>query len=65
MDPQESEALLTEVFDYLVPEGTEYRHQWQRGDIVLWDNRCTLHSATGDYPIQEHRVHWRVTIMNP
>ena len=33
------------------------------GDIVLWDNRCALHSATGGYPIEEQRIHWRVTIM--
>jgi len=30
---------------------------------VIWDNRCALHSATGGYPIEEKRIHWRVTIM--
>jgi hypothetical protein len=30
---------------------------------VIWDNRCALHSATGGYPIEEQRIHWRVTIM--
>jgi alpha-ketoglutarate-dependent taurine dioxygenase len=30
---------------------------------VLWDNRCALHSATGGYPIEEPRIHWRTTIM--
>ena len=41
----------------------QYRHKWQKGDIVLWDNRCALHSATGSYPIEEQRIHWRTTIM--
>ena len=65
MSDDESETLLAEVFEHLVPEGSTYRHQWQRGDIVLWDNRCTMHSATGDYPVEEDRIHWRVTIMAP
>ena len=64
MAEEESEALLSELFEHLVPEDTEpYRHRWQVGDIVIWDNRCTMHSATGDYPVAEDRIHWRVTIM--
>lgn len=27
-----------------------YRHEWRTGDVVLWDNRCTLHSATALVP---------------
>jgi alpha-ketoglutarate-dependent taurine dioxygenase len=27
-----------------------YRHKWRRGDIVFWDDRCTMHKANGDYP---------------
>jgi taurine dioxygenase len=47
----------------MVATPAQYRHQWQVGDIVIWDNRCALHSATGGYPIEEQRIHWRVTIM--
>jgi len=32
---------------------------------VLWDNRCSIHSATGDYPPEERRALWRTTIMDP
>jgi taurine dioxygenase len=59
----ESEALIDELFSYMVQPGAEYRHVWQRGDIVVWDNRSSIHSATGGYPINERRIHWRVTIM--
>ena len=31
-------------------------------DIVIWDNRCSYHQAAGDYPPEEERVHWRVSI---
>ena len=26
-----------------------YRHVWQKDDLVIWDNRCTMHIALGDY----------------
>jgi taurine dioxygenase len=59
----ESEALIGELTDHMVNTQAQYRHEWQVGDIVLWDNRCALHSATGGYPIEQQRIHWRVTIM--
>jgi hypothetical protein len=32
---------------------------------VIWDNRCSLHAATGDYPLDQRRTMWRATIMEP
>ncbi len=60
---KESDALIEELTPHLVHDDAVYRHKWQTGDIVIWDNRCCLHSATGDYPPEEDRIHWRVTIM--
>jgi alpha-ketoglutarate-dependent taurine dioxygenase len=31
------------------PDAT-YTHKWRKGDIVIWDNRCSYHKAAGDYP---------------
>jgi taurine dioxygenase len=62
---EESDALLEELFTYMVQPGCEYRHTWQKGDIVIWDNRCSLHAAAGGYPLDQKRVHWRTTIMEP
>ncbi len=59
----ESEALIAELTDHMVATQAQYRHKWQVGDVVIWDNRCALHSATGGYPIEEKRIHWRCTIM--
>jgi taurine dioxygenase len=59
----ESDRLIAELTDHMVATPAQYRHKWQVGDIVIWDNRCALHSATGGYPIEEPRIHWRVTIM--
>ena len=60
---EESDALIDELFSHMLQPDAQYRHQWQAGDIVIWDNRCTVHKAAGGYPLHEKRVHWRVTIM--
>ena len=58
----ESNALIDELTERMIqPEGC-YTHHWRRGDIVIWDNRCSYHKAAGDYPPEEDRVHWRVSI---
>ena len=61
--PAESDALISELTEHMLAPGAEYRHQWRAGDVVTWDNRCTLHAATGDHPVEESRIHWRCTIM--
>jgi taurine dioxygenase len=63
LDDSEGDKLLAELTGYMVDTPAQYRHKWQVGDIVLWDNRCSLHAATGGYPIEEQRIHWRTTIM--
>lgn len=60
---EDGHALADELFGHSVPEDAQYRHKWKVGDVVIWDNRCSLHAATGGYPIEEKRIHWRVTIM--
>jgi len=62
LDPAESDALIDELEGYMVQPGAEYRHRWRKGDIVIWDNRCSYHLAAGDYPPEEDRIHWRVSI---
>jgi len=62
LDPEESDALIDELTGYMIQPGTEYHHKWRKGDIVIWDNRCSYHKAAGDYPPEEDRIHWRVSI---
>ena len=62
LEADESDALIDELTDRMIqPEG-EYRHRWRTGDVVIWDNRCSYHKAAGDYPPEEDRIHWRVSI---
>jgi taurine dioxygenase len=59
---EESDALIDELAGYMVQPRGQYRHRWRKGDVVIWDNRCSYHKAAGDYPPQEERIHWRVSI---
>lgn len=59
----EGDTLLAELYWYMLQPNAEYRHKWHAGDIVIWDNRCTVHSAAGGNPTDQRRVHWRTTIM--
>jgi taurine dioxygenase len=62
LEDAESDALIEELSGRMIqPEG-EYRHRWRKGDVVIWDNRCSYHKAAGDYPPEEDRIHWRVSI---
>lgn len=65
MDRAESDALIAQLAAHTASADGDYRHKWQRGDVVIWDNRCSIHCATGDYPLDERRTNWRTTIMDP
>lgn len=43
---EEALALLGELYDFATRDEFIYVHQWRQGDLVIWDNRCTLHRAT-------------------
>ena len=61
MDPQESEDLLMTLFEHLERPEYVYAHAWRAGDLVLWDNRCTLH-ARNDFDASERRLLRRIAM---
>jgi taurine dioxygenase len=61
-DERESDALIEELTGYMIQPDGQYRHRWRKGDVVIWDNRCSYHKAAGDYPPEEDRIHWRVSL---
>ena len=58
----ESNALLQMLFDHQEQPQFVYEHVWRAGDILMWDNRCTLHART-DFSAGERRLLRRVTIL--
>src|SRR6202047_4225651 len=59
---EESNALIAELKGYMIQPDAEYRHKWRKGDIVIWDNRCSYHKAAGHYAPEEDRIHWRDSV---
>jgi alpha-ketoglutarate-dependent 2,4-dichlorophenoxyacetate dioxygenase len=46
MPVEDGQALLAELIEFATQPQFIYRHKWQVGDLVIWDNRCTMHRAT-------------------
>ena len=42
----ESDALLFKLFDHAENPEFRFTHRWKKGDVLLWDNRCTIHART-------------------
>jgi taurine dioxygenase len=59
---EESDAILQMLFDHQEQPQFVYEHVWRPGDILMWDNRCTLHART-DFSAGERRLLRRVTIL--
>ena len=39
-------AMLDELVEFMTGDDFVYRHKWSKGDLLMWDNRCTLHTGT-------------------
>jgi taurine dioxygenase len=62
MDHREALPLLDELLAFTTQEAFQYRHEWRPGDLVLWDNRCLLHKANGDYDMAQTRYLYLVML---
>lgn len=58
----ESDALLDTLHAHMTRPVYRYDHRWRVGDILLWDNRCLIHSVNVDFPVGEARVHQRILL---
>ena len=56
----ESDAALAALFDHAEKPEFVYRHVWRVGDLVVWDNRCSMH-ARDDFPSDQRRLMLRTT----
>lgn len=46
MPETEALGLIDELIEFATQDRFVYRHKWRVGDILVWDNRCTLHRGT-------------------
>ena len=62
LDEDEGDALLDELIAHSIKPEFRYRHHWGPGDVVMWDNRCVNHRATGGYEYPDIRHLYRTTV---
>ncbi len=65
MPDDEALALIAELMAHATQQRFEYRHKWQHGDMVIWDNRSVMHQANGDYDMRERRHMYRLMVKGP
>ena len=58
----DSDKLLDEIYEFSFQDKYQYRHTYEKGDLVIWDNRCTMHKANSDYDVSHLRIMHRVML---
>jgi taurine dioxygenase len=61
MPDAEATEILIQLFMHQAKDEFVYRHRWSQGMLVMWDNRCVLHAATGGYKGHRRLLH-RITV---
>ena len=61
MEQAAAQKLLAELMDAATAPGLSYVHSWREGDVVMWDNRATMHRGR-PWPAHEARLMVRTTI---
>jgi alpha-ketoglutarate-dependent 2,4-dichlorophenoxyacetate dioxygenase len=61
MDAEAGKKLIDEMMEAATAPGTSYLHQWRNGDVVMWDNRATMHRGR-PWPAHDARLMIRTTI---
>ena len=62
MTAAESAPLIQHLLAHATRPQLVYRHVWQKDDLVIWDNRCTMHNAVNDYDMRQVRHMERTTV---
>ena len=57
----EAQDVLRELYAHQGRDQFVYRHRWRSDMLVIWDNRCLVHAATGGYPGHRRLLH-RITV---
>ena len=59
----ESDEILAYLFEHQKKPEFVYEHDWKVGDLIMWDNRCSIH-ARKDFPRDERRMLRRLTVQD-
>jgi taurine dioxygenase len=62
-EEEETRPLVEELTEWATQDRFVYRHRWQQHDVVMWDNRCTMHAVTPFDNQTQRRIMHRTTIV--
>ena len=62
MTPETSRTYMSALLERMIRPEIVYHHVWRKGDVLLIDNRATMHRAHGDYDRSQSRVLWRIIV---
>jgi taurine dioxygenase len=62
MTPEASKAYMRDLLDRMIQPEIVYHHVWRKGDVLVIDDRATMHRAHGDYDRSQNRVLWRIIV---
>ena len=60
MSPEDSRTYLEDLLQRMIRPEIVYHHAWRKGDVLVIDDRATMHRAHGDYDRSQSRVLWRI-----
>jgi alpha-ketoglutarate-dependent taurine dioxygenase len=62
MTAEASKAYMQDLLERMIQPGIVYHHAWRKGDVLVIDDRATMHRAHGDYDRNQSRVLWRIIV---
>ena len=62
MDTEKVRPFLEGLLEQAVRPENSLRHKWRSGDVLMFDNRCTMHRADPEYDMSEERLLWRIIL---
>src|SRR5215471_4270150 len=62
MAPEASRAYMQDLLDRMIRPEIVYHHVWKKGDVLVIDDRATMHRAHGDYDRSQSRILWRIIV---
>jgi taurine dioxygenase len=63
MPEADAVPLIAELHAHCLRPEFQYRHKWQVGDLLMWDNATSMHLAVCDYALPERRLMYRTTVI--
>jgi taurine dioxygenase len=62
MTPEASRSYMADLLTRMIRPEIVYQHAWRKGDVLVIDDRATMHRAHGDYDRSQSRVLWRIIV---